>query len=129
MSNLISGKEALIAIANGQDVIYICKSMQHLELKFWSEPSQTKNFTIHDFMSGQWVFKLKPQTITVTLGLPKPFESAIGDYYYHLNSWVERGYSGARKMSNLKENMEQFGAYRTEEEIKQVVAAWRGING
>lgn len=58
MSELIGGKEALIALANGEEVIFVSKGYEVYGDDFWSTPSMTKNFSIYDFMSGKWVFKL-----------------------------------------------------------------------
>ncbi len=74
---LISGKEALIALANGEEVEYVSSGMAGT--KYWSDSEKTKNFTIHDFYSGYWVFRLKPRTITIN-GIEVPGikkESAI----------------------------------------------------
>ncbi|MDC5507951.1 hypothetical protein OHX03_19610 [Acinetobacter baumannii] len=75
-------------------------------------------------------FRLKPQTIKLELELPKPFEPQVGEEYFYINSGRESGF--AKKLHDGKklDNMAtQFGAYRTEDEIKQVVEQLRKIRG
>ena len=121
MSKLISGKEALIALANDQEVEYIASGMA--ETKYWSDSEKTKNFTIHDFYSGSWVFRLKPRTITINgIEVPAPFEPKDGEAFYYITSSQDEGY-----FYNTNERFHQFGAWRTEEEIKQVVSALRSV--
>ena len=81
MTNLISGKDALIALANGIEI-------------------------------------------------PAPFEPKVGDYFYVICPTSFTGYTEVfvENQKNL-ECFSKFGAWRTEEEIKQVVAALRQIFG
>ncbi|MDC5100960.1 hypothetical protein NRA35_14130 [Acinetobacter baumannii] len=75
-------------------------------------------------------FRLKPQTIKLELELPKPFEPKVGEEYFYINSGRESGF--AKKLHDGKKldyMATQFGAYRTEEEIKQVVEQLRKIRG
>ena len=58
MSKLISGKDALIALANGNQVLYINPDYQHTGT--WGFASELE---VREFGSGKWVFKLKPRTI------------------------------------------------------------------
>ena len=127
MSELISGKEALIALANGEEVQYISAGMS--DSGFWSDSEKTKNFTIHDFYSGSWAFRRKPSTITLNgIEVPAPFEPKVGDYVYFISSDETKGYAETT-LENTPMNWGfiQFGAWRTEDEIKQVVAALRKI--
>ena len=130
---LISGKEALIALANGEEVEYVSSGMAGT--KYWSDSEKTKNFTIHDFYSGYWVFRLKPRTITINgIEVPAPFEPKNGEDFYYLDCTSDN-YGGWAKTSwrNVEsdsfKNNTVFGAWRTEEEIKQVVAALRQVFG
>ena len=81
MTNLISGKEALIALANGIEI-------------------------------------------------PAPFEPKVGDYFYVICPTSFTGYTEVfvENQKNL-ECFTKLGAWRTEEEIKQVVAALRQVFG
>lgn len=126
MSELISGKEALIALANGEDVQYISAGMS--DSGFWSDSEKTKNFTIHDFYSGSWAFRLKPKTITINnIEVPAPFEPKEGDRFFYLNDGEEVGYIVCTHDWGFDPSELNFGAWRTEDEIKQVVSALRKI--
>lgn len=79
---------------------------------------------------GGYSFRIKPQTIKVELELPKPFEPKVGEEYFYLNSGRESGF--AKKLHDGKKldyMATQFGAWRTEDEIKQVVEQLRKIRG
>ena len=126
MKDLISGKQALVALANDKEVIYIASGSQHLESHWWSD--KLKSFTINDFLSGQWVFRLKPQTIKIgNIDVPAPFKPEIGDEYYIIDASVKCGYSRDDMTYELDSRWTQFGAWRSESEIKQVVAVLRNL--
>lgn len=126
MSELISGKEALIALANGEEVQYIASGMAGA--KYWSDSEKTKSFTIHDFYSGSWVFRLKPRTITINgIEVPSSFEPKEGDWFYFIAADSECGYSSRKLHDDTHEYLTQLGAWRTKDEIMQVVAALRSI--
>lgn len=75
-------------------------------------------------------FRFKPQTIKLELELPKPFKPRKGEYYFYLHSCREEGYGkGLYEGIGVDQTLMQFGAYRTEEEIKQVVEQLRKIRG
>lgn len=117
MTNLISGKEALIALGSGKEVEY--KSIDG-----WGDASLIHAF---EFLDNNYEFRLKPRTITINgIEVPAPFEPKNGDWVYFLNDDQSTGYSKIRKL-----NVYDFklGAWCTEEEIKQVVAALRQIFG
>jgi hypothetical protein len=59
MSDFLSGEDALRALADHKDVIFIASGHENLPDDFWSTTTMTKNFSIHDFLNGMWVFKLK----------------------------------------------------------------------
>lgn len=74
MSELISGKEALIALANGEEV-------QHYNKKMATFGSIVKDhdwggcdeLTISDFNSDKWSFRRKPKTFMLNgIKVPKP---------------------------------------------------------
>ena len=58
MSELISGKDALIALANGEEVEW-----RHPERDWFKAPQC--NMRTQDFFSGVYQFRLKPRTITI----------------------------------------------------------------
>ena len=121
MSELISGKEAKLAWANGE------------ELEFYSEELD-KWFGLNDepFMSDVFDIRkvrLKPRTIMIRdVEVPAPFEPKDGDYFYVICPTSFTGYTEvfAENQKNL-ECFTKFGAWRTEEEIRQVVAALRKL--
>jgi len=71
-------------------------------------------------------FRLKPKTITLNgIEMPAPFEPKDGDEFWIL---FESHYSPCGYKLVLPDNQYSelcYGAWRTEEEIKQVVAALR----
>ena len=106
MSELISGKEALIALANDQEVEYFDEKLGE-----WVYMDITHHFKRD--------FRLKPRTITINgIEIPAPFKPKEGELYYYLSFEMEGGYSSWSQLG-----CEQGGAWRTESEIKQVVAA------
>lgn len=62
MSELISGKEALIALANGRDVLCIGKDYESKPDDSWID---AKEVEVGIFLNDAWSFKLKPRTITL----------------------------------------------------------------
>lgn len=115
MSKIISGKEALIALANGEDVEY-----------YKHEWMDVNRLSVRDLTSSDnmYKFRLKPRTITLNgFEVPIPFKPEIGEQYYYL--WdCQEGYSST---SYKDSDPVVLGAWRTEEEIKQVVGALRSI--
>lgn len=125
MSELISGKEALIALANGEEV-------QFRRNMDWNDFDLNNAFglKISDFKDPNIQFRLKPKTITINgIEVPAPFEPKEGDIFYNIQPCNDSGWMGD-KMGYEKgccDKWIQFGAWRTEEEIKQVVKALRSI--
>ena len=60
MSELISGKEALIAICDGIDVEHRMVGVS----EFGGNP-KTKYLLLDNFLNGRFEFRLKPRTITI----------------------------------------------------------------
>ena len=113
MSELISGKEALIALANNQEVEYFDEKLGE-----WVYMDMTHHFKRD--------FRLKPRTITINnIEVPAPFEPKVGDEVWFLNDDSERGYGCSAEYD--KDIKSYFGWWRTESEIKQVVAALREV--
>ncbi|MGQ1316570.1 hypothetical protein ACT400_12905 [Acinetobacter baumannii] len=75
-------------------------------------------------------FRFKPQTIKVELELPKPFEPQVGEWYFFVSTENDCGYS-TDKFEGLDRDViqTQFGAYRTANEVEQVVEQLRKIRG
>ena len=120
MTNLISGKEALIALANGETV-----EVKRIHDNEW-QPAQifgVSVFTDYETTS----FRLKPRTITLNgIEVPAPFEPKVGEKYWFIADYISSGYSDTQEGTGINSSI---GKWRTEEEIKQVVAALRQIFG
>ena len=119
---LISGKEALIALANGEEV------QQWNGTIFWDIDMR---WQVSVFFQNERKFRLKPRTITINgIEVPAPFnppENLDNSLlWWVLDTDQECGYSQCR---NPKHPSSLLGAWRTEEEIKQVVAALRQVFG
>ena len=119
-SKLISGKDALIALANGEDVE--CRAYEHNWINV-----DNKHHPLSLFFDDSFQFRLKPRTITINgIEVPAPFKPKLDDVVYYLTTTKNEGYTwGHFHPSDAQ--MTQFGAWRTEEEIKQVVEALRSI--
>ena len=118
MSKLISGKEALIALANGEEV-------QIESNKQWVS---VDNCQVYQFLNRDcsYKFRLKPRTITINgVEVPAPFEPKEGDDFrvYYLHGLHERGYDWMHSTHYREFHL----VWRTEAEIKQVIAALRSI--
>lgn len=126
MSELISGKEALIALANGEDV-----EVKHPHDNWFKSWTLLNNIGGKIFLSSMlnddgYQFRLKPRTVNLNgIEVPAPFEPEDGDQFWHLYPSMGRGYNFTVSIDS--DHYQQFGAWRTEEEIKQVVAALRSI--
>ena len=123
MTNLISGADALRALADGKTV-----EVKRIHDNEW-QPAQI--FGVSVFTDSETTsFRLKPRTITLNgIEVPEPFEPKDCDLVYFIDSEVSRGYSKDVFGVGCEPEWIQFGAWRTEEEIKQVVAALRQIFG
>ena len=121
MSEIISGKEALIALANGKEV-------QVWNGNIWWDVEG--NYQINVFLKTQRKFRFKPRPILINgIEVPAPFEPNEDDKYFFIdpvNSNV--GYSSDYYEDKNEHSCQtQFGAWRTEDEIKKVVSALRSI--
>ena len=125
MSELISGKEALIALANGEEVEF------KDGMEKWENIKHHMNLDLSMFLTApEWMkFRLKPRTITINgIEIPATFKPVEGDTFYYLSPEDECGYDYKCFVEGypyFDGNKIQFGAWRTESEIKQVVAAQR----
>lgn len=130
---LISGADALNDYSNAQ-VSYDFGNGEYkwfpLDQCEFSIPQILKghNDAYDSFALAKLVFRLKPRTITLNVEIPAPFEPKDGEIFWILSTNYECGYVQIFFYRNDEqgERLAQFGAWRTEEEIKQVVAALRG---
>ena len=130
MSELISGKEALIALANGS-VVQGNKGFGWIDVDLNHDILLNSFITERNRYGVAVKFRLKPRTITINgIEVPAPFEPKVDDEYFYIHSCTENGYALAQ-FEGIESDFKimQFGAWRTEEEIKQVVAALRQVFG
>lgn len=125
MSELISGKEALIALANNQEVEYMDTSNTFKSLGWINAFGLKTNL----FFSDRFKFRLKQRTILINgIEVPVPFEPKMNQKYFYLYTENMSGYANDYYEESLITKMRvKLGAWRTEDEIKQVVSALRSI--
>ena len=118
MSELISGKEAKLAWVNGKK-LQIANTIIGEDFYDMDDSNTTLNIFDLDF----YKFRLKPHTITLNnIEIPAPFEPKEYEDCYMLTDLYEHGYTRTSwKYSK------SVPAWRTEEEIKQVVSALRSV--
>ncbi len=117
---LISGKEALIALANGEEVE--CRAYE----KNWINAGNY-NHCLGLFFDESFEFRLKPKTITLNgIEVPAPFEPKVGEEYWFIADYTSSGYGCTQEGTGINSSI---GKWKSEEEIKQVVAALRQIFG
>ena len=122
MSKLISGKEALIALANGEEVEYTNSCTPS-----WHELS-VSGISINEIVNPKFSkFRLKPRTITINnIEVPAPFNGELShkQYAYVLNTASPDGYGHIKFYDG---NVQPLFCWTDEDEIKQVVAALRSV--
>ena len=117
MSELISGKEALIALANGDEV-----ELQATGDMNWYDSTQ---WTVGELLCFKGRFRLKPRTITINeIEVPcNKSKHDKDDVVWVINTTCENWYDWIYG-SNCDSNTLYW---ETEEEIKQVVSALRSV--
>ena len=116
---LISGKEALIALANGEEV----------EFKHNCHGWVTcLGLNVEQIMGSMFQMRIKPKPMLLNgIEIPVSFEPEEGDEVWFIDSDNKRGYSSDTIGQGCEEYWIQFGAWRSEDEIEQVVAALRKV--
>ncbi|MFI8146072.1 hypothetical protein [Acinetobacter sp. ABJ_C5_2] len=122
---LISGREAWLAFFDGLHVQW-SGSDREAWFNFKEEDWNTQSLKNDGF-----IFRLKPQTIKVELELPKPFVPKDGDDCFIVDSEQEDGFYRFTYSENsgFHQNFIQFGAYKTEDDVKKAVEQLRKIRG
>lgn len=118
---LISGAEALRALADGKEVEGFSEENE--------EWIPIVYFSVQEVVNGLYKFRLKPQTIKLELELPKPFEPEEDCHVYILDDGKTDGYRRYSYEVHGDKGNTFIGIWRTEEEIKQVVEQLRKIRG
>lgn len=117
--NFISGKEALIALANGKEVEL--RGGAHYD---WKSAS---NCVVEHFLQESFEFRIKPRTINLNgIEVPAPFEPKPSDIFYYISDEHDSGFSHSTVFCEIKKDR-WIGVWRTEEEIKQVVDTLRKV--
>lgn len=126
-NELISGKEAWIAKSEGCEVLYAIDDLNYgLGFQELSD-KEFMNWDVGRFLlpESYYRFKLKPKTIMInSVEVPAPFKPNDGEFFYCLSPSSDSGYS-----FNTNKIFSQYGAWRTEDQVKQVVAALRNVFG
>ena len=121
MSELISGKEAKLAWANGEK-LQIANMIVGEDFYDMDDSNTTLNIFDLDF----YKFRLKPHTITLNnIEIPAPFEPKEGEdcRCYYISTTFKHGFDWYHSTHHESNKI----AWRTEEEIKQVVSALRSV--
>ena len=121
-TGLISGTDACFNVINGKEVVWCRKS----EPDVWRKYKKSTTFSINDLSNGEILFKLKPSTIMIgDVEVPAPFEPEEGDQYWFIISTSDKGYTSDTTL--VLNRQIQYGCWKTEDEIKQVVIALRKL--
>ncbi|HEM7140881.1 TPA: hypothetical protein U2K51_001925 [Acinetobacter nosocomialis] len=129
--SLISGAEALRALIDGHEVQgRLENQVQWIDINPKSDGALVKSFLTEKNRIGiRCYFRFKPQTIKLELELPKPFEPEEDCHVYILDDGKTDGYRRYSYEVHGDKGNTFIGIWRTEEEIKQVVAQLRKIRG
>ena len=111
---LISGADALRALADGKEV------ERKLGIGWCND---VKKMSAETILHGVSELRIKPRTITLNVEIPAPFEPKVGEEYWFIADYISSGYSCTQEGTGINSSI---GKWRSEEEIKQVVAALRG---
>lgn len=115
---LISGADAKLAWAKGENVQARPKTLSET----WEDLSGKHSLDIFEQVIS-YEFRLKPRTITLNIEIPAPFEPKDKEGAWCLDGNTLDGYKKIIFDDFINPGI---GFWRTEEEIKQVVAALRG---
>ena len=130
MSELISGKDVVLALLEGKDLLWKKTEWEDDE----KEPVCKSMWNIEELLTGKTVggevveFYLKPRTITINgIEVPAPFEPKEDCQVWIIDDGKT---DNCRKYNYEVEGDKRntfIGMWRTEEEIKQVVSALRSV--
>lgn len=121
---LISCKEALIALANGEEVLWRTKT--NAEVKSMLKDTPSLEVALSD--NCNYRFWVKPKTITINgIEVPAPFKPKEGEECkaYYIDGGNDCGYDWMHSVNCTDKHI----VWRTEGEIKKVVAAQHKIFG
>ncbi|QVR66742.1 hypothetical protein [Acinetobacter sp. BHS4] len=133
LEGLVDGKAALTAALTGETVQI---SVEPWEEKNWDtfnpleDDLSTKVFFTGMSQDVQKVFfRIKPKTILINgVEVPAPFRPEAGEKYWWINQNIKLGYEWDTNDAEQTDfNRIDMGVWRTEEQIKQVVAALKDV--
>ena len=80
-------------------------------------------------MNDQYEWRIKPETININgIEVPAPFKPKNSEVFYHPTPVNIEGYSYRTFYDSVADNaLIQYGAWRTEDEVKQVVSALKRL--
>lgn len=112
----ISSLEAFAAWLNGHKV----------ECLYNNEATLIDADTPLDIFLTSHHFRLQQTATELKLEIPEPFEPKVDDLYWFISPFHSTGYDHCKFSNDIADKLHiQYGAWRTEDQIKQVVAAWR----
>lgn len=119
---LISGADALRALADGEEVEYLYGKNNWLSVI-------EMQVMITAFTDSKFKFRLKPRTVKLEIEVPAPFDPKEGDSFWILSTNYDCGYIEIFVYRNDEQGkrLSQFGTWRTEAEIKIVVEQLRKL--
>lgn len=136
---LISGKEALIALANGESVEACVTQRLKKDEWHWFD---AKSLTVNEIEAMETdgnpdgsnilaiAFRIKPRTITINgIEMPAPFKPTEDCLAFIIDDGKTSGWKAYGYEVDGDATSQFLGLWRTEEEIKQVVAALRQVFG
>ncbi|MDC4456635.1 hypothetical protein NQ652_02850 [Acinetobacter baumannii] len=133
LEGLVDGKAALTAALAGETVQI---SVEPWEEKNWDTFNPLEDdVSTKVFFSGmsegvqKVFFRIKPKTILINgVEVPAPFRPEVGEKYWWINQNIKLGYEWDTNDAEQTDfNRIDMGVWRTEEQIKQVVAALRKV--
>ena len=118
---LISGADAKLAWAKGDEL-----QIRETGTTKWKPLTDKYSLMVFDY--DRYELRLKPRTITLNVEIPAPFEPKEGEEFFILAPLSVTGYTKVQGITTqaLLDEYVKLGAWRTEEQVKQVVAALRG---
>ncbi|WP_151832095.1 hypothetical protein [Acinetobacter ursingii] len=125
-TGLISGADALRALADGEDVLWKAHSDSIACAKRFIEHPPYLALALDPNCDYQ--FWIKPRTVKLEIEVPAPFEPKVGDVFYALCPTAIGGYSKMHITDQKRmDDYAKLGAWRTEAEIKIVVEQLRKL--
>ncbi len=128
---LISGADVPALIKKGESVQF--RSVFNVqgggEWQDLNLERDEEEFSLGDLINTRFEWRLKPQTIKLELELPKPFEPEEDCHVYILDDGKTDGYRRYSYEVHGDKGNTFIGIWKTEDEIKQVVAQLRKIRG